>query len=262
MNNMNYMNNKKLVYFLIIIINYNNTFTKINIINSINSNTAKNGYNEEKFLVNILNTDIKLFNQFEKFINKKIINNAVLIKGNKKSDINISNIFIQHKKTKINQFGQIDRHYIDNLIIRIPNISTCKNILQNLCNKINKINNLYYSENEINNIINTIEENKKDILNYAFNGYEKEYVPNIYSISIFDKNNKRIKLIFWKINDIFDYLMKFFVSIRKSQTVIEISNGLTFQRKGGDNGKKQSNNFQFKFTPTLLPLDNAFVYEL
>ena len=254
------MNNiKKLIYFLIIIINYNNTFTKINI---IKSNTAKNGYNEEIFLVNILNTDIKLLTQFEKFINKKIINNAVLIKGNKKSDINISNIFIQHKKTKMYQFGQIDRHYIDDLIMKIPKIYTCKNILQNLCNKINKINNLNYSEIEINNIINTIEENKRDILNYAFNGYEEKYKPNIFSISIFNKNNKRIKLIFWKINDIFDYLINFFVSIRKSQTVIQISNGLTFQRKGGDNGKKQANNFQFKFVPTILPLDNALVYEL
>ena len=174
------MNNiKKLIYFLIIIINYNNTFTKINI---IKSNTAKNGYNEEIFLVNILNTDIKLLTQFEKFINKKIINNAVLIKGNKKSDINISNIFIQHKKTKMYQFGQIDRHYIDDLIMKIPKIYTCKNILQNLCNKINKINNLNYSEIEINNIINTIEENKRDILNYAFNGYEEKYKPNIFSI--------------------------------------------------------------------------------
>ena len=56
--------------------------------------------------------------------------------------------------------------------------------------------------------------------------------------------------------------MKFKPQISKNKTVINISDGLTIQRKGGDNGKKEANNFQIKFIPTKLKLDNAFIYEL
>jgi hypothetical protein len=62
--------------------------------------------------------------------------------------------------------------------------------------------------------------------------------------------------------DVIAHLMKFSVEIKNSKTVIKISDGLTFQRKGGDGGKKQGNNFQFKFIPSSLPIDNAFIYKL
>ena len=258
-------------------INDDDDNNEINIIatNSIGSNTAKNGYNEEEYLVKKLNEDIKLQILLEKFTGKKIINNACRIKGNKKSDICISNINIQHKKTKKNQFGQIDRHYVDNLIEKIPELNNYKYIFKNLCelpldpitklcNKnysIKKINNINYTENEINNFINIIEKNKKKIINYAFCGYETNFIPELFSISLF-KKDEREKIIFWKMNDIIDYLMNSNVIIKKSQTVIEISNNLTFQRKGGDGGKKEGNNFQFKFIPSNLPLDKALIYEL
>jgi hypothetical protein len=63
-------------------------------------------------------------------------------------------------------------------------------------------------------------------------------------------------------DDIIEHLLHGKVTIRKSQTVIEISNGLTFQRKGGDGGKKEANNFQFKFIPSILPYDKALIYKL
>lgn len=243
---------------------------------SAGSKTALGGYKEEEFLVNTLNNDAKLREELKKFIGKEIKNDAKLIIGNQKSDIIISNVNIQHKKTKNKQFGQIDRHYVDHLIEKIPALNGCKNILQNLCElpidpltklcnkkfKIKKLDNLNYTDNEINNLINIFEKNKKDILNYAFNGYDDNYKPDIFSISLFNKNNKREKLIFWKMTDIITHLMDFKIEIKNSKTVIKISDGLTFQRKGGDGGKKQGNNFQFKFIPSSLPLDKAFVYKL
>jgi hypothetical protein len=243
--------------------------------NSIGSKIAKNGYAEEDYIISKLNEDNNLRLLFSNFVGKKITTNAIKIKGKKKSDIMISDINIQHKKTKNNQFGQIDRHYIDDLIKYIPELNHCKYILQNLCElpinpitnlcnkncKIKKLNKNNYSENELNNLINIFEKNKKNIINYAFSGIENKYIPDIFSISLFN-NNKREKIIFWKMNDIIKYLMSFNVKIKKSQTVIEISNGLTFQRKGGDSGKKQANNFQIKFIPTKLPLDKALIYTL
>ena len=48
----------------------------------------------------------------------------------------LSGITIQHKKTKEKQFGQIDRHYVDDLIQCIPKIKDCETILKNLCDRI------------------------------------------------------------------------------------------------------------------------------
>lgn len=236
---------------------------------------AKNGFREEDYIVNVLNKDNKLQKLLEELTGKTITNNAYRIKGNKKSDIMISNMNIQHKKTKNKQFGHIDRHYVDNLIDKIPELKDCEYMLKNLCEKpldsitklcdkkynIKKINNINYTDNEITNLINLIEKNKLHIINYAFCGYEKNFIPELFSISLFSKNIRE-KIILWKMNDVIEYLMNSKVIIKNSHTVIQISNSLTFQRKGGDGGKKEANNFQFKFIPSNLPLDKALVYNL
>jgi len=267
-----------MLYIIIIcILNMEKIISKSNIktLISIGSNTAKNGFKEEDYIVNLLNEDNKLQKLLEEFTSKNITNNACKIKGNKKSDIVISTINIQHKKTKNKQFGQIDRHYVDNLIYKIPELKGCEYMLKNLCEKpldpitklcdkkynIKKINNINYTDNEITNLIDLIEKNKLNIIHYAFCGYEKNFIPELFSISLFTKNIRK-KIIFWKINDIIEHLMDSKVIIKNSQTVIQISDSLTFQRKGGDGGKKDANNFQFKFVPSNLPLDKALVYDL
>lgn len=161
------------------------------------------------------------------------------------------------------------------MIDKIPELKNCEYMLKNLCEKplnpitklcdikynIKKINNINYTNNEITNLINLIEKNKLHIINYAFCGYEKKFIPELFSISLFTKNIRK-KIIFWRMNDIIEHLMNSRVIIKNSQTVIQISNSLTFQRKGGDGCKKEANNFQFKFTPSNLPLDKALVYDL
>ena len=139
------------------------------------------------------------------------------------------------------------------------------NPITNNCDKkykIIKLNYNNYTENELKDLINIIEKNKKDIIKYAFCGYEENFIPELFSISLFNTTNIREKIIFWKINDVIDYIMQSTVKIKKSETVIELGNGFTFQRKGGDGGKKDANNFQFKFIPSNLPLDKALIYIL
>ena len=251
---------------------------------SIGSLTAKNGFKEEEYIKDQLNNNIILMLGFQKFLDINIdLNkcNATIIKGNKKTDIRIGNINIQHKKTKLKEFGQVDRHYVSYLIERIPELKECELMLRKLCevpineetglcsegSNVVKLDNINYSNDELNKLIKIIETNKEKIIKYAFLGYEEEYKPGILSISLFDENNKhcyRKKIIFWKMDDVIEYLVKCkdSVKIRDKKTVIEISKGLTFQRKGGDSGKKSANQFQIKFVPSGLPLDNAYVFDI
>lgn len=94
---------------------------------------AQNGYNEEHFIKNTLNADIKLLKLLEQFTNETELNNAIIINNNSKTDILISNLNIQHKKTKINQFGQIHRGKVDTLINDIPELKNCQTMLKQLC---------------------------------------------------------------------------------------------------------------------------------
>jgi hypothetical protein len=257
--------------------------------NSKGSLTAKNGFKEEEYIRDQLNNNINIREGFEKLLDIKLekekekendntdSDKAKVITGNKKTDIRINNINIQHKKTKLKEFGQVDRHYVSYLIEKIPELKECETMLKKLCelpidketnlcdenSNVIKLDNTNYSTEELNKLINIIEANKEKIIKFAFLGYEEEYKPNVLSISLFDENDKRKKIIFWKMDDVIDYLVKCenSVKIRDKKTVIEISKGLTFQRKGGDGGKKAANQFQFKFVPSDLPLDKAFVFE-
>jgi hypothetical protein len=168
---------------------------------------------------------------------------------------------------------------VNDLLEKIPKFKEIEKMLKNLCElpidektgycdrkqEIKKLNKSNYSKDELNNLINIIEKNKKDVIEYAFCGYEKEYIPNYFSISLYNTKNKRLKIIFWKMIDIINYLLdkKFKTFIREpNNTVIEISNGLTFQRKGGDNVRKQANNIQIKFVSSILQLEKAFVFSI
>lgn len=242
---------------------------------SIGSNTAKNGLNEQEFIKNLINTDeILRKNVYEKF--KIDLKNAMVKTGTSKTDISCENINIQVKKTKKSQFGQIDRHWINDLIEHIPKLKEIDYILKNMCElptiiingkkmcdknaHIKKINNNNYSDDEIYKLLENFENNKKEILKYAFFGTKVENIPDLYIVSVF--SSKRENIIIWKTTDIIDEILKKPVNIRPSGTVIEIGNCFTFQRKGGDNGKECANQFQFKFIPTALNIENTLVYKL
>jgi len=109
-----------------------------------------------------------------------------------------------------------------------------------------------YSKKELLVLIDNLNKYKKEILIYAFLGIDKKYQPE-YLICSEYIDNKRIRIIFLKIENIINYLYTLNFKINKSKTVISLGNNiLTLQRKGGDSGRKSSNQLQIKITISLL----------
>mgnify|MGYP001215657290 CR=1 FL=1 len=237
----------------------------------MNKNTAIGGYKEEELICNDLNENIILTEQFKNFTNNSELGFFSKIKGNFKSDISDSTnkCRIQVKKYKDKQFGQIDRHWIDSLILNIDELKNIEYILKNLCeiplkscgtivdkSKGRKLLNLKnYSENELIDFINILNENKKPILEYVFKGTNINYQPN-YICGVEYQKKFRKQIIIYNINDVIENLSKFDFSIKNSKSVISLNNCFTIQRKGGDCGKKSSNQIQFKLIFSLLNIKN------
>lgn len=240
-----------------------------------NSNTAKNGFKEEENMIKDLNNNEELHIAFETFINKKITKTfAKYADNHSKIDINnIDNICIQVKKYKKGQFGQVDRHWIDEIINKIPLMKNIEKYLKNLCEyplkecgkiidkskSIKKLNNTNYTNDELNTFLKNINERKKEILKFAFCGYS-EACPQYLCGVEYDKNNKRNKIIIYNIIDVLTYLEQFDFKIKKSETVIELGDCFTLQRKGGDGGKKSSNQLQFKLIFSKLNIVDKLEY--
>ena len=234
----------------------------------INSHTAKNGYNEEELVCNDLNTNINV-RQLIIEISRTTYETFLRINNNSKCDIQSTNklINVQVKKYKQNRFQHLDRHWVDNLIKNIPELKNIDYILKNLCEKPLLNNGFYvdtshsivklcssnYSQSILDNFIDELNKNKQKILNFAFLGTNKNIQPD-YMIGSEYVNNKRIKLIIFKIKDILIYLESLNFKITKRKTVIQLGDDsiISLQRKGGDNGKKSGNQLQFKIIISKL----------
>ncbi len=94
-----------------------------------------------------------------------------------------------------------------------------------------------YSKEELNKLI--------DILNYAFLGNNTQMQP-VFLFGSEYINNKRVKIVLFKIKNIIDYLETLNFTISKKKTVIILGNEsiLSLQRKGGDGGKKVVINYK------------------
>ena len=86
------------------------------------------------------------------------------------------------------------------------------------------------------------------------------YKPNILLGVEYDKEKNRIKMIFYKMQDVIKYLATQEFKIRKSGTVIQLGNTFTMQRKGGDSGKKTANHLQFKLVFSKLKIANKLIH--
>jgi hypothetical protein len=228
----------------------------------INSQTAKNGYKEEELVCKDLNNE---------HIRKELI--AILgndydececnsIKG-KKSDILSKNKIIkgQVKKYKKGQFQQFDRHWINNIVKYIPELKDTSQILKDLfeypllpngthvdkSKPIKKLCNSNYSQEVIENFLDILNNNITKILEYAFLGTDLEFMPE-YLFGVEYVNEKRNKIIVFKITNIIKYLEKLKFKVSKNKTCILLGEQgtISLQRKGGDKGKKGSNQLQFK----------------
>lgn len=234
---------------------------------------AKAGYREEMLVINDLNQNKslrkRLLNWFE------CVDLLPFQKSLDRSKIDIYNnkIRIQIKKYKNNQFGQIDRRYVSNLIAFIPKLKSIEKYLIGMCElplvdgkcdkskSVIKLNNTNYLEEELIKFIKTLNEYKMDIITYALCGIGCKGLDLICG-SNYTKANERNHLLFYKIKDVIEHLNTYDFKIRPSGTVIELGPAFTLQRKGGDNGKKEANHLQFKLVYNKLDIKNCLLYNI
>jgi hypothetical protein len=237
------------------------------ILSNINSQTAKNGYKEENLVCNDLKN--KLIRDTFFSILGNDYDDCSRITGNHKCDIQSKNKILngQVKKYKVKQFQQLDRHWIANLIKNIPELNNVSQILKDLCEypllpngthidrskTIKKLSHNNYTQEKLNNFLKLLNEHKRKILNYAFLGTNVEIQPEyLFGVEYIVK--KRTKIILFKIKDIIDYLEKLDFKVSPQKTVILLGNDriISLQRKGGDRGRKSSNQLQIKITLSEL----------
>ena len=241
----------------------------------INSKTAKNGYKEEDKICEDLNVNDEIREAFSDMLPDDY-DFCRKIPGTGKVDVmsDDKKIRAQVKKYKIGQFQQIDRHWIDNIIRTIPNLKDIEEMLKKWCeiplksngthiNKSQKrvlLSKKNYNRRELSNFIRKLNISKKEILDYIFYGTE-EIKPE-YLIGVEYEGDKRKQIVMYNINDIIDDLNKKSFQISKSNSVINLGNYLTIQRKGGDGGKKSSNQIQFKIIISKINIKNNIKYKL
>ena len=226
-----------------------------------NSQTAKNGYKEEELICNDLNNEI-IKKSFITMLGNNY-NECKRIIGNHKCDIQSENKILsgQVKKYKKGQFQQLDRHWTSNLIENIPELGKYSQILKDLfeypllpngthvdkSKNIKKLCNSNYSQEILDSLLEVLNKFKKHILEYAFYGSNLEIQPEyLFGVEYIDV--KRNKIVVFKIKDIINYLEKlnFRISPRKTVILLGDNGTISLQRKGGDSGKKCSNQLQIK----------------
>tara|TARA_B110000285_G_scaffold207085_1_gene246164 strand:- start:1100 stop:2059 length:960 start_codon:yes stop_codon:yes gene_type:complete len=232
-----------------------------------NSQTAKNGYKEEELVCNDLNSE--LIRQAFMPILGIDYNECYRIKGTNKCDIESDNKNMkgQVKKYKQGQFQQLDRHWVSNLIKNIPELNEASQILKDLFEypllpngthvdkdkTIKKLCNSNYSQEILDNFLDLLNKCKKQILEYAFLGANLEIQPE-YLFGVEYEDEKRSKIVIFKIKEVIGYLenLNFKISPRKTAILLGDKGTISLQRKGGDSGKKSSNQLQIKLIVSNL----------
>ena len=248
---------------------------KVKLLSYTNSQTAKNGYKEEELLCKDLN-NLLIKEAFKPMLGNNY-NECNRISGNHKCDIQSDNKILrgQVKKYKKGQFQQLDRRWISSIIENIPELNEVSQILKDLCEypllpngthvdkskNIKKLCNPNYSQEILDNLLNYFNKNKKKILELAFYGSNSEIKPE-YLFGVEYENGKRNKIVLFKIEDVIKYLEKLNFKISPKKTVILLGdNGtISLQRKGGDSGRKCSNQLQFKIILSNL-IDKVDILE-
>lgn len=236
------------------------------------SKTAKNGFKEEDLVVNDINQIEELKFNFSKFLDNSLKTFSKNV-GTSKTDISDGKTNIQVKKHKINQFGQIDRHYVSYFFEKIPELENHKKILEGMCQlpildnglcdktkEVVKMTTDNYQQKELDDLIKDLNKYKSKVIDYAFLGYEENNKPNVLLGVEYDKEKNRNKMIFYKMQSVIKYLNTQEFKIRKSGTVIQLGDTFTMQRKGGDSGKKTANHLQFKLVFSKLKIANKLIH--
>ena len=201
----------------------------------VNLNTAKGGYNEERWVANFLQDNV--------YVNQ-----------DRKSKVDIKNgeWNFQVKKSKKGQFQQVSRGTVDNLINDLPELEPIKDLLKERCE---------YKKEFKPELLESLNSHKRKIIEHALLGHGER--PDILCVTEWGKNNnKREKITFFMMDEVIESLMQYDFKLRKSKTVIELGPSFTFQRKGGDGGRHSANDIQFKIVPSLLEVKDPVVIPL
>ena len=238
-------------------------------ISYINSQTAKNGYLQEELVCQDLNNNPIIRNALSKTLGHDY-DECEKIGGTGKSDIKSKNNVLkaQIKKCKKGQFQQLDRHNLNHVIEHIPQLTEASQILKDLCEypllpnqthvdksfKLKKLNSSNYTPEELNNFLEILNNNVGHILKYAFLGQDEENQPKYVIAVECTKDGERDTITAFKIQDAINHLqtLRFKVSPRKTGIYLGEDGIISLQRKGGDSGKKSSNNMQIKIKPCEL----------
>lgn len=202
---------------------------------SVNLNTAKGGYNEERWVANFLQDNV--------YVNQ-----------DRKSKVDIKNDEwnFQVKKSKKGQFQQVSRGTVDNFINDLPELEPIKDLLKERCE---------YKKEFKPELLESLNSHKRKIIEHALLGHGER--PDILCVTEWGKNNnKREKITFFMMDEVIESLMQYDFKLRKSKTVIELGPSFTFQRKGGDGGRQSANDIQFKLVPSLLDVKDPVVIPL
>jgi hypothetical protein len=230
-------------------------------ISHINSQTAKNGYIEEELVCNDLkNNTIRtafssvLGNEYDECSRNE---------GNHKCDIQSNNnkLRAQVKKYKNGQFQQLDRHWLEHMLVNIPELKEATTILKDLYeypllpnkthidknHQLKKLCTTNYPQETLDEFILLLNRNKRRILEYAFFGTNPEIKP-LFLFGVEYVRDIRKKIVVFRIKDAIDYLttLDFKISPRKTAIILGDNGIISLQRKGGDGGKKCSNQLQIK----------------
>jgi hypothetical protein len=236
---------------------------KATLLSYTNSQTAKNGYKEEELICKDLN--MKLIKEAFAPMLGNNYNECYTTTGNGKCDIQSDNTILrgQVKKYKEGQFQQLDRHWISSLVNNIPELNKVSQILKDLFEKpllppgthvdqskdIKSLSNSNYSQEVLDDLLDLLNKYKKQILEYAFYGFSLEIQPEyLFGVEYLKENTKRNKIVVFKIEEVINYLEKsnFKISPRKTAILLGDNSTISLQRKGGDSGKKSSNQLQIK----------------
>lgn len=235
---------------------------KVQVLSYINSQTAKRGFEEEALLCNDLNNET-IKKSFIPILGDEY-DECSKINGNHKCDIrsNDHKLKAQVKKYKYGQFQQIDRHWVTNMIEKIPQLRDALQILENLVEipllpngthvdktkSVKKLCTSNYSQKTLDDFLVLLNRYKRLLLEYAFLGTHSEMRPD-FLFGVEYKAEKRTKIVVFKIKEIIDYLDILEFKISPKKTAISLGDGHIFslQRKGGDGGRKSSNQLQMKF---------------
>ncbi|MWV61627.1 type II restriction endonuclease [Helicobacter saguini] len=244
---------------------------------SLGSKTAKDGFQNEKFVIETFNAwkSNELAQEWLKAMNYKIQEiesvKAEKIKGSYKADVQVViNVTIKLKKLQDVQniqvklasnpqgFNQIDKRYLKSYVElwNLPN--DILEILQYFVGeKLPKINNpkdsrrmffYEFSTEEQEKILKYFTENKILILNDILKGRGK-FASEWFLVILKMKYCEPLKWRLKPINEVINFYngeVKF-----SSQGSLKIGK-ITMQRKGGDNGRDTAKMLQFKINPCEL----------